>query len=176
MNRENENTKSILIKIRKLNQEKGITVAELERRTGIGNGVIRRWDTHSPSADKLQRVAKELNTTVDYLVNGLERNERSRGSQKEIRHKEICSELNQIYSRKNHDYGDSFSETYKTLGIISAITRITDKVNRLQSLCTKDQMVSDESVIDTLKDLANYAIMTVMEMEREQMRDIEARR
>ena len=77
----------------------------------------------------------------------------------------ICLELNQIYRDKNHDYGDSFGATFEKLGIISAVTRITDKVNRLQSLCTKEQKVKDESIIDTLKDLANYAIMTLIELE-----------
>lgn len=65
-------------------------------------------------------------------------------------HSNICIELIEIYKVKNHDYGDSFGETYKKLGIISAVTRITDKVNRLQSLCTKDALV-DESIKDTLQ-------------------------
>ncbi|WP_050926833.1 nucleotide modification associated domain-containing protein [Clostridium botulinum] len=82
------------------------------------------------------------------------------------RHQEICDELNKIYKAKNHDYGDSFGETYKKLGIISAVTRITDKVNRLQSLCTKDALV-DESIKDTLMDCANYCIMTLIELEGE---------
>ncbi len=81
------------------------------------------------------------------------------------KHKEICNKLNDIYRKKNHDYGNSFGETYEKLGIISAVTRITDKVNRLQSLATKEQQVQDESIQDTLMDLANYSIMTIMEME-----------
>lgn len=83
------------------------------------------------------------------------------------KHIEICKELNQIYRDKNHDYGDSFGETYKKLGIISAVTRIADKVNRLQTLCTKESKVKDESIRDTLIDLANYAIMTIIEIEGE---------
>ncbi|MCR1933546.1 DUF1599 domain-containing protein [Clostridium tepidum] len=83
------------------------------------------------------------------------------------KHSNICIELNKIYKVKNHDYGDSFGETYKKLGIISAVTRITDKVNRLQSLCTKDALV-DESIKDTLKDCANYCIMTLIELEEEE--------
>lgn len=82
------------------------------------------------------------------------------------KHKIICNELNNIYKAKNNDYGDSFGETYKKLGIISAVTRITDKANRLQSLCTKKQLVKDESIKDTLMDLANYAIMTVIEIDK----------
>lgn len=84
------------------------------------------------------------------------------------KHEFICKELNEIYRTKNHDYGDSFGETFKKLGLISAITRITDKVNRLQSLSVKQSMVKDESLKDTLRDLANYSIMTLLEMEEEE--------
>lgn len=81
-------------------------------------------------------------------------------------HKNICDELNETYINKNHDYGDSFGETFEDLGIISAITRITDKLNRLKNLITSDkQLVKDESVDDTLKDMANYCIMTCIELE-----------
>ncbi|WP_085829046.1 DUF1599 domain-containing protein [Clostridium massiliodielmoense] len=84
------------------------------------------------------------------------------------KHKEICERLNGIYKDKNHDYGDSFSETFQKLGIVSAVTRITDKVNRLQSLSTKKQKVNDESIYDTLRDLANYSIMTLIQLEMEE--------
>ena len=84
------------------------------------------------------------------------------------KHAKICEQLNKTYEQKNHDYGNSFGETYKKLGIISAITRISDKYNRICSLATKsaaERMVKDESIKDTLLDLANYCIMTVIEME-----------
>lgn len=85
------------------------------------------------------------------------------------RHAEICTELNKIYQQKNSAYGDSFSETYEKLGIISAVTRMTDKMNRIQNLSVhQDIDIGDESFIDTCLDLANYAIMTVMEIEKRQ--------
>ena len=85
------------------------------------------------------------------------------------RHEEICKELNELYKIKNSDYGDSFGETYRKLGIISAVTRISDKTNRLQNLCIDKTLlqVKDESIRDSLRDLANYAIMTIMEMDGE---------
>lgn len=83
------------------------------------------------------------------------------------KHKQTCKKLNEIYKAKNHDYGDSFGETFEKLGIISAVTRITDKTNRLQNLCTNDRKVGDETIIDTLYDLANYSIMTIIELEGE---------
>ena len=80
---------------------------------------------------------------------------------------EIVKEMLELYKAKNSDYGDSFGETYKKLGLISAVTRISDKVNRLQSLCIKEQKINDESIRDTLIDLADYAVMTIIEMEDE---------
>ena len=83
------------------------------------------------------------------------------------KHKILCEQLNKTYEQKNHDYGNSFGETYKKLGVISAITRISDKYNRICSLANKQALVKDESIKDTLLDLANYCIMTVIEMEQE---------
>lgn len=47
-----------------------LTIAELEKRAGLGNGVIGGWRTASPSARKLEAVADELGVTVDYLLKG----------------------------------------------------------------------------------------------------------
>lgn len=81
------------------------------------------------------------------------------------RHLHICSELNTLYTRKNHDYGDSFHKSYEEWGLPMAAIRLEDKLNRLKTLCRKGAQVQDESVRDTLMDLANYSIMTIMELE-----------
>lgn len=84
---------------------------------------------------------------------------------KVARHYTICQKLNQVYKAKNHDYGDSFGDTYKKLGIISAVTRLSDKMNRLMSLAVShNAQVKDEKIEDTLLDMANYAIMTLIEL------------
>lgn len=84
------------------------------------------------------------------------------------KHQAICNGLNTLYKMKNADYGDSFGETYEKLGIVSAVTRISDKTNRLQNLCVNKNKVKDESIRDTLVDLANYAIMTVIELDEQE--------
>lgn len=76
----------------------------------------------------------------------------------------ITAKLFETYARKNHDYGDSFGKSFQTLGLISAATRISDKTNRLISLATKEAKVEDETIEDTLMDLANYCIMTLIEL------------
>ena len=51
--------------------------------------------------------------------------------------KKIATELGELYKKKNAAYNNSFGDTYKKLGIISAVTRISDKYNRLCNLATK---------------------------------------
>ena len=80
---------------------------------------------------------------------------------------EITKELNELYAKKNLAYGDSFSKTFKQLGLISAVTRIADKFNRLVNLATNKAIDNlGESIEDTLLDLASYCIMTIMELRK----------
>lgn len=66
---------------------------------------------------------------------------------------------------KDRCHGNSFGETYEKLGIISAVTRISDKYNRLCNLAVnKDIDNLGESLEDTLKDMAAYCIMTIIAM------------
>lgn len=79
-------------------------------------------------------------------------------------HVTICGELAALYERKNHDYGDSFGKSFDEYGMAMPCIRLEDKLNRLKSLTRSgDQQVHDESIDDTLMDLANYAIMTIVE-------------
>ena len=78
-------------------------------------------------------------------------------------HAKICQELTETYEKKNADYGNSFGNSLDKHGLIAGIIRMDDKMSRLISLNSKnEQQVMDESMRDTLMDLANYAIMSVM--------------
>lgn len=84
------------------------------------------------------------------------------------RHKELCEQMNAVYTEKNKNYGDSFGISVKKYGMIAALTRISDKFNRLEQLIlTRSDGTKDESLIDTMLDMANYCLMTVMEIEDE---------
>jgi hypothetical protein len=84
-------------------------------------------------------------------------------------HRAICQQLNEIYERKNKAYGDAFGITFKSVGIISALVRMEDKWQRIKALSkgVENSPENKESIEDTLLDLANYAIMTVMELNNE---------
>jgi hypothetical protein len=80
----------------------------------------------------------------------------------------IYDYLDDIRARKRHDYGDSFGKLFSEFGIISAVVRIADKVERLKTLCRCAPEV-EETMRDTLIDLANYAIMTVFEISKKEV-------
>lgn len=81
-------------------------------------------------------------------------------------HKGICNAMNDLYVKKNADYGDSFARTrdivpFYTLG------KIADKYVRLEHLMLSGDTPNNESIEDTLFDLANYCIMELTERQAE---------
>lgn len=81
-------------------------------------------------------------------------------------HKEILDEMHETYLKKNQDYGNSFSEQYSEYGLLSLIIRLDDKLRRLKQLSKNEAQVEDESIEDTLLDLANYAVLGNMEQRK----------
>lgn len=80
---------------------------------------------------------------------------------------DVTIALRNLYDAKNRDYGDSFGKSFQEWGMPMACIRLTDKLNRLCALTKSgEQRVQDESIEDTLRDLANYSIMTLIELER----------
>lgn len=77
----------------------------------------------------------------------------------------IQDKLVNIYAKKNHDYGDSFNEGCNELGVGYAFSRIFDKTKRFQTLAkgimtnSLSIEVQDETIEDTIMDLANYCMM-----------------
>lgn len=88
----------------------------------------------------------------------------------------VLEELEQIYRKKNADYGDSFTAVrnkFPIHGVSQAtLVRLNDKLNRLMTLYNAgEKKVEDESIYDTLIDLANYAIMEATAMRKDASKD-----
>lgn len=80
--------------------------------------------------------------------------------------KEIAAKMASLYEEKNKNYGNSFDKSLNEDGLLVSKIRLNDKLNRFSSLIKKgSEGTSDESILDTLIDLANYAIMTFMWIE-----------
>ena len=52
----------------KLCKDRGISIAKLEQKTGLGNGTIGKWGTKSPNVDNVKKVADFFGVTVDSLM------------------------------------------------------------------------------------------------------------
>ena len=80
-------------------------------------------------------------------------------------HKELCDKLHQMYEEKNSDYGDSFRKVRDEFPIAICV-RLSDKLNRVKALMQNGtHRVKEESIDDTLLDLANYALLELVERE-----------
>lgn len=66
-------------------------------------------------------------------------------NEKVLRHKEICDGLNELYARKNHDYGDSFHTTFVEEGLAMARIRLGDKFSRFKTLSAFPAMTATSS-------------------------------
>ena len=82
--------------------------------------------------------------------------------------KMILDEMRDTYINKNSDYGDSFDKTIDEFGLVAPAIRMSDKLNRFKKLIKAQQNVKDESIEDTLLDLANYAVLTLMHIRNEE--------
>lgn len=108
---------------------------------------------------------EELDAVLNCFKNA-EKPEECSDHDKVLRHKGLCDKIHSLYKKKNHDYGDSFGQSFRDYGPLAGLVRMEDKFNRLKTLVRgAGQEVKDESIMDTLMDLANYAIMTLLEME-----------
>lgn len=97
-------------------------------------------------------------------------------------HRRIVDEMHQICKNKNADYAGQggAADAFANLSMIEQlshgaiktetglITRMSDKFSRLISLITtgNEAKVKSESVEDTLLDLANYCILTVIYLQQ----------
>ena len=83
----------------------------------------------------------------------------------------VTKELTDLYEKKNADYGDSFTKTYELFGDMAVASRLHDKMSRIFSLITKDEKdikIKSEALHDTVKDLVNYGIMWLVELEKKE--------
>lgn len=89
-------------------------------------------------------------------------------------HANLCDGLKDLYRTKNQDYGDSYA---KVRDIIpeSILVRLHDKLGRITQLMLNQkagQAVKDESIEDTLRDLANYSLLELVERKYERLREM----
>lgn len=82
------------------------------------------------------------------------------------RFEDITKQMNELFAKKNANYGNSFEKLFKELGPIAGLVPLHNKLDRATNL-VKGNKNDFESLNDTLIDLANYAIMFYMELQKQ---------
>ncbi len=79
----------------------------------------------------------------------------------------VLNEMRDLHAKKNKDYGDAFHKSFEEFGVTAGVVRLNDKMERVKSLVKNGKAeVKDESLMDTLKDMASYAVMLYVELNR----------
>ena len=83
----------------------------------------------------------------------------------------VLEEISALHSRKDADYGNAFGNTVQEFASNSMemangyiLGSIKNKVNRLLTLMSGHEAQVDESIEDSLIDLASYAVMALVEL------------
>ena len=85
-----------------------------------------------------------------------------------LNHASLLGDLSHIYVDRNRKYGNSFSQNFLDFGMMYPVSRIGEKYNRLKGAIKNDDVYSDESLEDTLLDIANYSLLTIMELRNQE--------
>lgn len=102
-------------------------------------------------------------------VSSIEHRKEEKNENTAISFNTLLDQIKDTHERKNHDYGDSFTKSMDEFGMTAAAIRLTDKLSRFKALINSEAKVKDESIEDTLLDMASYAIMTVEYLEKKKL-------
>lgn len=80
--------------------------------------------------------------------------------------RDITDKMYDTFKAKNKDYKNSFHKIFKECGMTYAYGHMAEKLERINSLRKNEAKVKGESMKDSLYDLANYAILTIIELEK----------
>lgn len=57
------------LKIKKLCEERNISIYRLEKDLDLSSGIVRKWKNSTPSVDKLNKIAQYFNVPITYFIN-----------------------------------------------------------------------------------------------------------
>ena len=120
---------------------------------------------HKREADLLRKFAVY---DMPMRISDVKDDDRKLVSCKEIEFAKLTKQMLETFKKKNADYGDSTTQTFKEFGLTSYAIRLNDKLNRVKSFCKNGELeVKDESCIDTLMDMASYCLLAVIDIKNQ---------
>lgn len=137
---------------------------------GITNDIYEDNESPVPNLDSSSEPWISPSITVNGAIGSYEHANTSSSKENNKpmnRIEEFCRLVNDmadLYEKKNQNYGNSFGKLYQDLGPVAGLVPLHNKLDRLTYLIThSDDDNHYESIEDTLMDLANYAVMNLVE-------------
>lgn len=149
-------------KIKELCKEHNISIFELENQIGISRGVLYTWKKSAPSIEKVYKVAKYFNVSIDYLVNHHVKGEN-------ILHitnsddRTLVKKYLRLSDKKHKDSVEQLIDKYKTkeLKHIKYENKLLEFINSSDSI--KEDIKNGEiklpvSLLNKLKNKSNFNV------------------
>lgn len=133
----------------------------------ISPAFVKIDDLYKDDEKTREEVKKQLSGRLKEMASN-KKKEYSHGKTKGIESdtfESVLNEMRDLHAKKNKDYGDAFHKSFEEFGVTAGVVRLNDKMERVKSLVKNGKAeVKDESLMDTLKDMASYAVMLYVEL------------
>lgn len=81
----------------------------------------------------------------------------------------VLEEMKELHAKKDKDYGSAFHKSFVEFGATAGVVRLNDKMERVKSLVKNGKAeVKDEGLLDSLEDMACYAVMLYVELKNKE--------
>ena len=120
-----------------------------------------KMSTHINPDDRLTKLLNDIDKGIREEVE----KQLSDGLKHKATFESVFDEMKELHAKKDKDYGSAFHKSFEEFGATAGVVRLNDKMERVKSLVKNGKAeVKDESILDTLKDLASYAVMLYVEL------------
>ena len=111
-----------------------------------------------------EKTREEIKKNLSEGLKEMEDSDKTKGTEIDT-FESVLDEMKELHAKKDKDYGSAFHKSFEEFGVTAGVVRLNDKMERVKSLVKNGKAeVKDESILDTLKDLASYAVMLYVEL------------
>ena len=106
-----------------------------------------------------EKTREEIKKQLSNGLKEMEDSDKAKGTEIDT-FESVLDEMKELHAKKDKDYGSAFHKSFEEFGVTSGVVRLNDKMERVKSLVKNGKAeVKDDSLLDSLKDMACYAVM-----------------
>ena len=111
-----------------------------------------------------EKTREEIKKQLSNGLKEMEDSDKAKGTEFDT-FESVLDEMKELHAKKDKDYGSAFHKSFEEFGVTAGVVRLNDKMERVKSLVKNGKAeVKDESLLDSLKDAACYAVMLYVEL------------